>query len=100
MPISEYANDLVRTVLAVLKRRRLERQFPDRRGEDVDKPMSIGRLADEADLDKGSLKRAEDGERIPSLGFFVDWCKALDTTIEAVIQEARDQIEQDSENQD
>lgn len=93
---SEYANDLVKAVISVLKNRRLERLFPDRRGGSTKKPMSIGRLADEAGLDKSSLKRAEDGDRTPSLGFYVDWSKALGTTMEEVLEEARDQIDKDS----
>lgn len=76
---SEEANKLVHTVIDVLHERR----------KTLCSDISLNAFARQALLDASMLSRAETKQRIPSLAFFLDWCEALDTTIEDVVREAR-----------
>jgi hypothetical protein len=40
-------------------------------------------------LDRAALHRAESGDRIPSLAFWVDWADTLGVPLEKVIAEAK-----------
>ena len=77
---SEQANNMVTEMAAVLREIRLE------------KGASMNRLSAASYLDRAALHRAESGERIPSLAFWIDWADTLGTTLEEVIQEARQRI--------
>ena len=43
-------------------------------------------------LDRAALHRAETGDRIPSLAFWIDWADTLGTSLEKVIGEARKRV--------
>lgn len=50
---------------------------------------SMNALAASSYLDRAALHRAEAGDRIPSLAFWVDWADTLGMPLEKVIAEAR-----------
>jgi predicted transcriptional regulator len=54
---------------------------------------SLGSLSVISDLDRAALKRAESGERVPSLGFWIDWADSLGTSLEEVLDEARMKVQ-------
>lgn len=51
--------------------------------------VSMNALAAASYLDRAALHRAEAGDRIPSLAFWIDWSDTLGTSLEKVIAEAR-----------
>ena len=53
---------------------------------------SLSSLSIISDLDRAALKRAENCERVPSLGFWIDWADSLGTSLEEILQEARTKI--------
>ena len=50
---------------------------------------SLSSLSVISDLDRAALKRAENCERVPSLGFWIDWADSLGTSLEEILHEAR-----------
>ncbi len=74
---SEKAETMVSAVAGILLAKR------------VDLDVSLNLLSRTSDLDRAALKRAESGERIPALGFWIDWADSLGTSLEAVLAEAR-----------
>jgi ribosome-binding protein aMBF1 (putative translation factor) len=74
------ADEMVREMARVLRERRAEIG------------ASLNGLASASSLDRASLHRAERGERIPSLAFWVDWSDTLGITLEAVAAEARKRV--------
>ena len=53
---------------------------------------SLNGLASASSLDRASLHRAEKGDRIPSLAFWVDWADTLGMPIEKVVSLARKRV--------
>jgi transcriptional regulator with XRE-family HTH domain len=53
---------------------------------------SMNALAASSYLDRAALHRAEAGERIPSLAFWIDWADTLGTSLEKVAAEARKRV--------
>ena len=53
---------------------------------------SMNALAASSYLDRAALHRAEAGDRIPSLAFWVDWADTLGTSLEKVMAEARKRV--------
>lgn len=51
--------------------------------------VSMNRLAASSYLDRAALHRAEAGERIPSLAFWIDWADTLGIPLETVVSDAR-----------
>ena len=51
--------------------------------------VSMNRLAASSYLDRAALHRAEAGERIPSLAFWIDWADTLGLPFETVVSDAR-----------
>lgn len=82
---SDDAQRLVHRVIDLLKEKRVGNGSKEN-------TLSLRALAARADLDPSALSRAEDKQRIPSFAFFVDWCAALDTSIEEVVKEARTRL--------
>lgn len=74
---SQQANDMVREMANVLKERRIKNA------------ASMNALAASSYLDRAALHRAEAGDRIPSLAFWLDWADTLGTSLEKVMAEAR-----------
>lgn len=77
---SQQANDVVREMANVLKERRIKIG------------ASMNALAASSYLDRAALHRAEAGDRIPSLAFWVDWSDTLGVPLEKVIAEARKRV--------
>ena len=50
--------------------------------------VSMNALAAASYLDRAALHRAEAGERIPTLAFWIDWSDTLGTSLEKVMAEA------------
>ncbi len=71
---------MVREMANVLKERRLKIG------------ASMNALAASSYLDRAALHRAEAGDRIPSLAFWVDWADTLGTSLEKVMAEARKRV--------
>lgn len=67
---STQANQLVREMANVLKERRLKIG------------ASMNALSASSYLDRAALHRAEAGERIPSLAFWIDWADTLGVCLE------------------
>jgi transcriptional regulator with XRE-family HTH domain len=74
---SREADKMVAEMASVLKERRLSAG------------VSMNALAAASYLDRAALHRAEAGERIPSLAFWIDWADTLGTSLEKVVAEAR-----------
>jgi transcriptional regulator with XRE-family HTH domain len=74
---SQKADEMVRQMAEVLKERRLKIG------------ASMNALASSSCLDRAALHRAEAGDRIPSLAFWVDWADTLGVSLENVMAEAR-----------
>jgi transcriptional regulator with XRE-family HTH domain len=53
---------------------------------------SMNALSAASYLDRAALHRAESGDRIPSLSFWVDWADTLGISLEKVIAEARKRV--------
>ena len=53
---------------------------------------SMNALAASSYLDRAALHRAEAGDRIPSLAFWVDWADTLGMPLEKVMAEARKRV--------
>ena len=54
--------------------------------------VSMNALAASSYLDRAALHRAEAGDRIPSLAFWVDWADTLGLPLETAIAEARGRV--------
>ena len=57
-----------------------------------DKGASMNALSAASYLDRAALHRAENGDRIPSIAFWVDWADTLGTSLEEVIADARKRV--------
>lgn len=57
---------------------------------------SMNALSAASYLDRAALHRAESGDRIPSLAFWVDWADTLGIPLEKVIAEARKRVGKES----
>jgi transcriptional regulator with XRE-family HTH domain len=77
---SPQADKMVREMASVLKDRRLKIG------------ASMNALAASSYLDRAALHRAEAGDRIPSLAFWVDWADTLGLPLEKVMAEARKRV--------
>jgi hypothetical protein len=75
---SPQAQQMVEEMANILKQRRIAIK------------ASMNGLAAASYLDRAALHRAENGERIPSLPFWIDWADTLGVSLEIVIAEARD----------
>ena len=53
---------------------------------------SMNALSAASYLDRAALHRAEAGERIPSLAFWIDWADTLGTSLEKVAAEDRKRV--------
>ena len=71
------ADQVVREMANILQERRLEIE------------VSMNALASSSYLDRAALHRAEAGDRIPSMAFWVDWSDTLGMPLERVMAEAR-----------
>jgi hypothetical protein len=71
---------MVREMANVLKKRRIKIA------------ASMNALSAASYLDRAALHRAESGDRIPSLAFWVDWADTLGVPLEKVIAEARKRV--------
>ena len=74
---SREADKMVSEMANVLRERRLSAG------------ASMNALAAASYLDRAALHRAEAGDRIPSLAFWLDWADTLGTSLEKVMAEAR-----------
>ncbi len=77
---SPLAEQMVREMANVLKERRIKIA------------ASMNALSAASYLDRAALHRAESGDRIPSLAFWVDWADTLGVPLEKVIAEARKRV--------
>jgi transcriptional regulator with XRE-family HTH domain len=77
---SPQADQVVKEMANVLKERRLKIG------------ASMNALAASSYLDRAALHRAEAGDRIPSLAFWVDWADTLGVPLEKVMAEARKRV--------
>lgn len=71
---------MVREMANVLKERRIKIG------------ASMNALAASSYLDRAALHRAEAGDRIPSLAFWLDWSDTLGIPLEKVMAEARKRV--------
>jgi transcriptional regulator with XRE-family HTH domain len=71
---------MVREMANVLKERRLKIG------------ASMNALSSASSLDRAALHRAEAGDRIPSMAFWVDWADTLGISLEKVMAEARKRV--------
>jgi transcriptional regulator with XRE-family HTH domain len=71
---------MVREMAQVLKERRIKIK------------ASMNALSAASYLDRAALHRAEAGDRIPSLAFWVDWANTLGVSLEKVIAAARKRV--------
>ena len=74
------ADEMVKEMAAVLRERRQKIG------------ASMNALAASSYLDRAALHRAEAGDRIPSLAFWVDWSDTLGVPLEDVLKEARKRV--------
>lgn len=77
---SSQADQMVKEMANVLKERRLKIG------------ASMNALSASSYLDRAALHRAEAGDRIPSLAFWLDWSDTLGVPLEKVIAEARKRV--------
>lgn len=77
---SPLAEKMVKEMANVLKERRIKIA------------ASMNALSAASYLDRAALHRAESGDRIPSLAFWVDWADTLGVPLEKVIAEARKRV--------
>ena len=71
---------MVKKMAEVLKERRLKIG------------ASMNALSSSSYLDRAALHRAEEGDRIPSMAFWVDWADTLGISLEQVMKEARKRV--------
>jgi transcriptional regulator with XRE-family HTH domain len=71
---------MVKAMADILKERRIEIG------------ASMNALASESSLDRAALHRAEAGDRIPTLSFWIDWADTLGKPLEKVMAEARKRV--------
>jgi len=81
---SPQADRMVQEMANILKERRLKIG------------ASMNALSASSYLDRAALHRAEAGDRIPSLAFWVDWADTLGISLEKVIAEARKRVGKDA----
>ncbi len=74
---SEQADLMVQEMANFLKKRRTSMK------------ISMNALSVSSGLDRAALHRAESGDRIPSLPFWVDWADTLGSSLEEVVAESR-----------
>lgn len=77
---SSQADQMVKEMANVLKERRLKIG------------ASMNALSASSYLDRAALHRAEAGDRIPSLAFWLDWSDTLGVPLEKVIADARKRV--------
>jgi len=77
---STQAGEMVAEMARVLKERRTKIG------------ASMNGLSSASSLDRAALHRAETGDRIPSLPFWVDWADTLGVPLEKVMAEARKRV--------
>lgn len=77
---SAKADEIVSKAAELLKKKRIE------------KGASMNRLSAASYLDRAALHRAEMGERIPSMAFWIDWADTLGTSLEEILEEARAEV--------
>ena len=77
---STQAGEMVKQMAVVLRERRLKIG------------ASMNALASASSLDRAALHRAEAGDRIPSMAFWVDWADTLGLPLEKVMAEARKRV--------
>ena len=77
---STQADEMVKEMATVLRERR----------EKIG--ASKNALSASSFLDRAALHRAEAGERIPSLAFWIDWADTLGLPLEKVVREARKRV--------
>lgn len=77
---SEQADQMVQEMARVLNETREK------------KGASLNGLSAASYLDRAALHRAEKGDRIPSLAFWIDWADTLGTSLEAVVADARKRV--------
>lgn len=77
---SPQADEMVKAMADVLRERRLEIG------------ASVNALSAASYLDRAALHRAEAGDRIPSLAFWIDWADTLGTSLEKVAADARKRV--------
>jgi hypothetical protein len=53
---------------------------------------SMNALSSASSLDRAALHRAEAGDRIPALPFWIDWADTLGVSLEKVVAEARKRV--------
>lgn len=78
------ANEMVKEMATILKERRLAIG------------ASMNALSAASSLDRAALHRAEAGDRIPSLAFYIDWADTLGKPLEKIIAEARKRVGKDA----
>jgi transcriptional regulator with XRE-family HTH domain len=81
---SQQANEMVREMAKVLKERRIKIG------------ASMNALAASSYLDRAALHRAEAGDRIPSMAFWIEWSDTLGVPLEKVMAEARKRVGKDA----
>lgn len=77
---STQGEEMVREMANVLRERRIKIG------------ASMNALSAASYLDRAALHRAEAGDRIPSLAFWIDWADTLGTSLEKVAAEARKRV--------
>lgn len=54
--------------------------------------LSKNELAIRANIDRAGLIRAERGDKNPTMGFYLDWCRGLDLKFSVAIQRAEKRL--------
>lgn len=78
--LSEVATDLIRALSAVLVEER------EKQG------LSKNELATRANIDRAGLIRSERGDKNPTIGFYIDWCRGLNLKFSVAIQRAEKKL--------
>jgi hypothetical protein len=81
---STKADEMVKEMAKVLRERRIEIG------------ASMNALSGASSLDRAALHRAEAGDRIPALPFWVDWADTLGMPLEKVAAVARKRVGKDA----
>lgn len=74
--LSDQATDLIRALSAVLVEER------EKQG------LSKNELAIRGNIDRPGLIRAERGDKNPTIGFYIDWCRGLRLKFSVAVQRA------------
>ncbi|MFT3992215.1 MAG: helix-turn-helix transcriptional regulator [Luteolibacter sp.] len=74
--LSNHACDFIRSLSIVLVEERLKQG------------ISKNELAARANIDRAGLIRAERGDKNPTIGFYIDWCRGLGLKFSVAIQRA------------